>query len=156
MSKTTTKPAAVAVALAGGILLAGSTFAMEPLAQGYLLAAPEAAKAGEGKCGEGKCGEGKCGGGMAAAKAKGHQGACGVSKMDADKDGRLSRAEFAAAHKGSDEKFADHDINGDGFITQPEMDEAHAKMKEAKGDKASAEGKCGEGKCGEGKCGGSA
>lgn len=43
MSKTTTKPAAVAVALASGILLAGSTFAMEPLAQGYLLAAPEAA-----------------------------------------------------------------------------------------------------------------
>ena len=56
MSKNTTKPAAVAVALAGGILLAGSSFAMEPLAQGYLLAAPEAAKAGEGKCGEGKCG----------------------------------------------------------------------------------------------------
>lgn len=28
MSKTTTKPAAVAVALAGGILLAGSTFAI--------------------------------------------------------------------------------------------------------------------------------
>ena len=77
MSKNTTKPAAIAVALAGGILLTGSSFAMEPLAQGYLLAAPEAAKAGfidaaehkahagtkgaEGKCGEGKCGEGKCG-----------------------------------------------------------------------------------------------
>ena len=76
MSKTTTKPAAVAVALAGGILLAGSTFAMEPLAQGYLLAAPEAAKAGEGKCGEGKC---------------------GMAKADTDKDGKLSRAEYDAA-----------------------------------------------------------
>ena len=81
MSKTTTKPAAVAVALAGGILLAGSTFAMEPLAQGYLLAAPEAAKAGEGKCGEGKCGgdkkaegEGKCG-----------EGKCGEGKCGAEK-----------------------------------------------------------------------
>ena len=77
MSKTTTKPAAVAVALAGGILLAGSTFAMEPLAQGYLLAAPEAAKAGEGKCGEGKCGEGKC----------------GMAKADTDKDGKVVEKE---------------------------------------------------------------
>ena len=146
MSKTTTKPAAVAVALASGILLAGSTFAMEPLAQGYLLAAPEAAKAGEGKCGEGKCG------GQAAKAA--HEGGCGMAKMDTDKDGRLSRAEFDAAHKGSEEKFAGHDLDGDGFITQAEMDKHHADMK-AKGDgKAATEGKCGEGKCGEGKCGG--
>ena len=85
MSKTTTKPAAVAVALASGILLAGSTFAMEPLAQGYLLAAPEAAKAGEGKCGEGKCGEGKC----------------GMAKADTDKDGKVSQADNknAVAHR---------------------------------------------------------
>ena len=73
------------------------------------------------------------------------------------------------------DKFAAHDIDGDGFITQAEMDQAHARMREAKqaGGK-SAEGKCGEGKCGaapakaggndakagegkcgEGKCGGS-
>ena len=81
MSKTTTKPAAVAVALAGGILLAGSTFAMEPLAQGYLLAAPEAAKAGEGKCGEGKCGEGKCG----AEKKADAEGKCGEGKCGGEK-----------------------------------------------------------------------
>ena len=76
--------------------------------------------------------------------------------MDTDKDGRLSRAEFDAAHKGSEEKFAGHDGNGDGFITQAEMDAHHAQMKDAKHDAASkgGEGKCGEGKCGEGKCGG--
>ena len=81
MSKNTTKPAAIAVALAGGILLTGSSFAMEPLAQGYLLAAPEAAKAGEGKCGEGKCGEGKC----------------GMAKADTDKDGFIDAAEHKAS-----------------------------------------------------------
>jgi Ca2+-binding EF-hand superfamily protein len=77
-----------------------------------------------------------------------------MAKMDTDKDGRLSRAEFDAAHKGSEEKFGAHDLDGDGFITQAEMDKHHADMK-AQGDgKAKAEGKCGEGKCGEGKCGG--
>lgn len=146
-------------AVATGTLVAGSLFTMDALAGGYLQHAANAeAKAGT-KAGEGKCGEGKCGG-MSAAPARHHEGACGMARMDTDKDGRLSRAEFAAAHKGSDEKFADHDINGDGFITQAEMDEAHAKMKQAgapKADaKASGEGKCGEGKCGEGKCGGSA
>ena len=43
--------------------------------------------------------------------------------------------------------FKQRDRNGDGFITQAEMDKHHADMK------ASGEGKCGEGKCGEGKCG---
>ncbi|SDQ90085.1 EF hand [Pseudoxanthomonas sp. CF385] len=124
MSKTT-KPAAVAVALAGGILLAGSSFAMEPLAQGYLLAAPEAAKAGEGKCGEGKC---------------------GMAKADTDKDGKVSQAEFAAAHPDKAADFAGIDTNKDGFIDAAEH-KAHAGAK-------GAEGKCGEGKCGEGKCGG--
>ena len=77
-----------------------------------------------------------------------------MAKMDTDKDGRLSRAEFDAAHKGSEEKFGEHDLDGDGFITQAEMDKHHANMKAKGGDKAKAEGKCGEGKCGEGKCGG--
>ena len=81
-----------------------------------------------------------------------------MADMDADKDGRLSRAEFDAAHKGMEEKFAAHDIDGDGFITQAEMDQHHAAMKDMPAQdagKAKAEGKCGEGKCGEGKCGGS-
>ena len=79
-----------------------------------------------------------------------------MAKMDTDKDGRLSRAEFDAAHKGSEETFASHDGDGDGFISQAEMDAHHAAKKDAKDSKAAGEGKCGEGKCGEGKCGGSA
>ena len=69
--------------------------------------------------------------------------------MDTDKDGKISRAEFATAHAGKDDKFAAHDADKDGFITQAEMDAHHADAK------ATSEGKCGEGKCGEGKCGGS-
>ena len=135
---------ALGAALAGGLALSGSAFAMEPLAQGYLLSASAGEKATEGNCGghktadakhaEGKCGEGKCG-----------EGKCGMAKMDADKDGRISRAEFAAAHKGDATKFASHDPDGDGFISAAEM-KAHHDAKRA--DKAAMEGKCGEGKCG--------
>lgn len=114
MSKTSTKPAAIAIALAGGIALSGSAFAMQDLAQGYLLSAGETAKAGEGKC--------------------------GMSKADADKDGKVSQAEFNAAHPDKAAKFATIDTNKDGFIDATEH-------------KAHGEGKCGEGKCGEGKCG---
>lgn len=124
MSKTN-KPAAVAIALAGGLALTGSAFAMEPLSQGYLLAGQEAAKAAEGKCGEGKC---------------------GMAKADTDKDGKVSQAEFNAAHPDKAAKFAEIDTNKDGFIDAAER-KAHAGAK-------GAEGKCGEGKCGEGKCGG--
>lgn len=95
---------------------------MEPLAQGYLLAAGEAAKAGEGKCGEGKC---------------------GLAKADADKDGKVSRTEFTAAHPDKAGKFTEIDTNKDGFIDAAEH-KAHEGAKGAKG----AEGKCGEGKCG--------
>ena len=102
--------------------LSGAAFAVTPLANGYM---------GDGKHGE---------------------GSCGVKSMDKNADGKLSKEEFAAAHDGKTDKFAAHDVDGDGFITQAEMDKAHAAMKQ---DKAkSAEGKCGEGKCGEGKCGG--
>ncbi len=118
MSKTN-KPAAVAIALAGGLALTGSAFAMEPLSQGYLLAGQEAAKAAEGKCGEGKC---------------------GMAKADTDKDGKVSQAEFNAAHPDKAAKFAEIDTNKDGFIDAAEH-KAHAGAK-------GAEGKCGEGKCG--------
>lgn len=128
------KPAAVAIGTAlTGLLLSGSAFAMNPLVQGYLLGT--GADAGE-KAAEGKCGEGKC----------------GMEKMDTDKDGKLSQAEFAAAHDGDSSKFAAHDPNGDGFVDAAEM-KAHHDAKRSH-DKASMEGKCGEGKCGEGKCGG--
>jgi len=140
--KKSNRPALVTATLAGGLLLAGPAFAATPLAQGYMLGAQDAtdAKAAEGKCGEGKC---------------------GMDKMDTDKDGRISQAEFGAAHDGDTSKFAAHDPNGDGFVDAAEM-KAHQEGK-------CGEGKCGgdkpavapdaakadmEGKCGEGKCGG--
>ncbi len=153
MSKNSTKPVATALGAAiAGLVLSGSAFSMQPLAQGYMLGAatgvPGAADgdghaAAEGKCGEGKCGEGKC----------------GMAKMDTDKDGRLSQAEFAAAHDGDASKFASHDPDGDGFITAGEIAAHHAAKAEAgatSGDASPAEDKAamGEGKCGEGKCGG--
>lgn len=117
------------VLLAGAAVAAGSLFSMDALAHGYM----QDAKAPVAK--------------------DVHEGGCGMAMMDTDKDGRLSRTEFDAAHKGKEEKFAAHDLDRDGFISQAEMDKHHAAQK---GDaKAPTEGKCGEGKCGEGKCGGS-
>ncbi|GAB3727436.1 hypothetical protein GCM10028862_04050 [Luteimonas pelagia] len=128
MNKQTRKPvvAAVGVALAGGLALSGSAFAMDTLAQGYALGAAMEDHGGE-KHAEGKCGEGRC----------------GMEKMDTDGDGRLSQAEFAAKHEGQAGKFAGIDTDGDGFISAAEMDAHHAA-----GEKESMEGKCGEGKCG--------
>jgi uncharacterized low-complexity protein len=144
MSKSSQKPVSLVLctALVGGLALSGSAFAMQPLAQGYLLTA--SADAGD-KAAEGKCGEGKC----------------GMSKMDTDKDGKASLAEFSAAHP--DKKadyFAGIDTNKDGFIDAAE-DKAHHEGKCGEG-KCGADSKAGdgkakaEGKCGEGKCGGSA
>lgn len=143
MSKSNQKPVSLALsaALVGGLALSASAFAMQPLAQGYLLSAT--ADAGE-KAAEGKCGEGKC----------------GMEKVDTDKDGKVSRAEFTAAHADKADKFDGMDTNKDGFIDAAEH-KAHSEGK-------CGEGKCGadkkktdakadhaEGKCGEGKCGGS-
>jgi uncharacterized low-complexity protein len=140
MRKPSTKPVAAALGAAiAGLALSGSAFSMQPLAQGYMLgaAAGDGHAAGEGKCGEGKCGEGKCG-----------EGKCDMDAMDADKDGRLSQAEFAAAHDGDASRFAEHDPDGDGFVSAGEMKAHHAAKAEAKAGKAAMEGKCGEGKCG--------
>ncbi len=113
-SKTSKTVVLVAgAALAGGLALSGSAFAMTDLASGYMVSAGEGAKAGEGKC--------------------------GIAKMDTDKDGKVSQAEFGAAHNGDTSKFATHDANKDGVLTADEL-------KAKKGDKM--EGKCGEGKCG--------
>lgn len=157
MSKSHNKHIALAI---GAAVAAGSLFSMQAMASGYMqdAAKAEAKTSGEGKCGEGKCGEGKCGGDKAKRDAASGQ-ASGkrqhkphtMASMDTDKDGRMSRAEFDAAHKGSEEKFASHDLDGDGFITQAEMDKHHS---DASAGKGKTEGKCGEGKCGEGKCGG--
>ena len=125
MSSKSNKPVLAAAGIAGSLLLAGSAFAATPLVQGYMLGAQEAATASHGD--------------------KGHEGSCGMDKMDADKDGRISPAEFAAAHDGDDSRFAEHDPDSDGFISAAEMDAHHAAKKD---DKAGMEGKCGEGKCG--------
>ncbi|KAF1687115.1 EF-hand domain-containing protein [Pseudoxanthomonas taiwanensis] len=138
---------ALGTALVGGLALSGSAFGMESLGQGYMVGASAGDKAQEGKCGEGKCGadrkagEGKCG-----------EGKCGMDKMDTDKDGRISRAEFAAAHGGKDDKFAMHDTNGDGYISAEEM-KAHKEGKCGEGKCGADKKKAAEGKCGEGKCG---
>ena len=144
MSKSNQKPVSLALsaALVGGLALSASAFAMQPLAQGYLLSAT--ADAGGEKAAEGKCGEGQC----------------GMEKVDTDKDGKVSRAEFTSAHADKADKFDGIDTNKDGFIDAAEH-KAHSEGK-------CGEGKCGadkkktdakadkaEGKCGEGKCGGS-
>jgi uncharacterized low-complexity protein len=104
---------------------------------------------------EGACGEGKC----------------GMAMLDADKDGKVTKEEFMAAHE---KMFADKDKNSDGVLDADELKAGEGKCGEGKcgegkcgGDKAAkaGEGKCGEGKCGgakagegkcgEGKCGGS-
>jgi uncharacterized low-complexity protein len=136
------KPVAIALGTAlAGLTLSGSAFAMQPLAQGYMIAAGEAAKAQEGKCGE---------------------GSCGVAKVDTDKDGRLSQAEFATAHPDKADQFARIDANQDGFIDEAERKAHHAakgsegKCGEQSGEKKTGDMKGTEGKCGEGKCGGMA
>lgn len=143
------KPVAIALGTAlAGLTLSGSAFAMEPLAQAYMVAAGEAAKAQEGKCGEGMC---------------------GVSKVDTDRDGRISQAEFVTAHPDKADQFARIDVNQDGFIDAAERkDHCTAKGSEGMcGEHAcdvkagdmpmrTGDSKGGEGKCGEGACGGMA
>ena len=60
-------------------------------------------------------------GAAAMSDTKAAEGSCGVDKMDTDKDGKVSQAEFGAAHKGDTSKFAAHDTNKDGFISADEM-----------------------------------
>jgi uncharacterized low-complexity protein len=139
MSKQINKPLALAVgaALVGGIALSTSAFAVTDLSSGYMVAASQSPGEAGKKDAEGKCGEGKC----------------GIEVMDADKDGKVSSAEFAAKHDGDTTKFAAHDANKDGFITADEV-KAHkegkcgGEKKDADAKKADMEGKCGEGKCG--------
>lgn len=133
----------IAVALAGGMNLASSAFAVEALPQGYQLAS--AAKAGEGKCGEGKCGaneaktkanqgegkcgEGKCGADGASGKAAQAEGKCGEGKCgdasfartDADHDGRVSRTELLAVAPKANAEFDAIDANHDGFLSEGEV-----------------------------------
>lgn len=140
MSKTRNKPVALAMATAlGGIALSGAAFSMAPLAGGYMLAAQDAAA------------------GHDPATSKDAEGRCGIERADSDADGRISAAEFAAAHPERDPShFTGMDANGDGYVDKAEHD-AHRDAGKTSGDKAAQEGKCGEGKCGgSGACGGTA
>ena len=143
------KPMLSATALAGGLILAGSAFAATPLAQGYMLgtqSTPTAEKAGDASCGAKHAG-GHCGGMMMRGH---HEGACGMAMMDANKDGKVTRAEFDRVHA---DMFTKADTNKDGAIDAAEMKARHQAMM---GGARAGEGKCGEGKCGEGKCGATA
>ena len=137
MTHSSKKPALVSLgtALAGGLLLSGSSFAITPLAQGYMAGAAQASDTA-------KAAEGNCGGDKAKADAKAGEGKCGIDRVDTDKDGRVSRAEFEALHPEDGEDFVAMDTNADGFVDKAEH-EAHTA-----GGKADMEGKCGEGKCG--------
>ncbi|MGB5234641.1 MAG: hypothetical protein WBN85_05635 [Candidatus Macondimonas sp.] len=50
---------------------------------------------------------------------------------DADKDGRISKAEFTAM---SDKRFAVLDANGDGFLDDSEREQAQARMRQHMGN----------------------
>ena len=109
--------AALGVALAG-MVVAGSSFAMQPLAQGYAVAATKAAP--EGKCGEGKCGDAK------------------FNAIDTDNDARVSLAEFLAVAPGQNALFGTKDTNHDGYISELESYKSIKGIYEANGRKVPA------------------
>ncbi|KAB5621396.1 hypothetical protein F7234_17440 [Pseudomonas putida] len=117
-----------AIALAGGINVTSSAFAVEALPQGYQLAANEKApegKCGEGKCGaqgkatqaEGKCGEGKCGAQGKATKAEGKcgEGKCGGQAKATGAEGKCGEG------KCGDASFARTDTDHDGRVSRAEL-----------------------------------
>jgi uncharacterized low-complexity protein len=109
MSRTVSNKSRIgllAVALAGGMNLASTAFAVEQLPQGYQLAAAD--KAGEGKCGEGKCGEGKC-------------GDASFARTDTDDDGRVSLKELLAVAPNGSGEFKAMDSNADGYLSEAEV-----------------------------------
>jgi uncharacterized low-complexity protein len=115
-----------AVALAGGMCVASSAFAVETLPQGYQLAATD--KTGEGKCGEGKCGEGKCGGDATSTKTEAEgkcgEGKCGdasFARADTDNDGRVSLKELLTVAPKGGEEFKKMDSNTDGYLSEAEV-----------------------------------
>ena len=93
---------------------AENPFTIQPLDKGYMVADAGygGKKTGEGKCGGMKAGEGKCG-------AKASEGMCGVTMADINKDGKVSKEEWAKHH---DAMFEHMDANKDGFIDKSEMD----------------------------------
>lgn len=108
-----------------GLVLSGSAFAVQPLAQGYMVAAAHADS--EGKCGEGKCGSNDAKPSKSAAKktaeGKCGEGQCGDAKfnaIDTDDDARISRAEFLKVAPTGIAVFEKKDTNKDGYIDEME------------------------------------
>lgn len=132
------KPTAVAIGatLVGGLMLSGSAFASTQLAQGYLLGAQDAAKPADWSA----------------------EGRCGSISMDSNNDGKVSRAEFTAAHAGTSADFDKLDANRDGYLDADE-----SKLLQAEGRCGSSttpqpsemSGETSGDKAGEGTCGGS-
>lgn len=109
-----------------GLSLSTSAFAIEPLSQGYMLAASKAA--GEGKCGEGKCGANGTKPAKAATASKAAEGKCGEGKCGADgtKSAKTASATKTAEGKCGEGKcgdasFAKTDSNDDGFVSKAEF-----------------------------------
>ena len=141
MSSKNKSPLVLGAALAGGLVLTGSAFAMQPLASGYMVSASAVA---EGSCGaEHKAHDMKA---MGDDKMK-SEGKCGMEHMDADKDGKVTKAEYVAAHKDGGD-FDSHDANKDGVLTADELKEHMGGAGGMGSNKLMEEGKCGEGKCG--------
>jgi len=61
------------------------------------------------------------------------RGGRGIERMDADKDGKVSREEWVAYYT---ERFESTDTNGDGFVTEKEMEAA----RESRGGRRSRRG----------------
>ena len=111
----------MAVALAGGLHMTSSAFAVEALPQGYQLAAAD--KAAEGKCGEGKCGAAEASN-TKAAEGKCGEGKCGdasFARTDTDDDGRVSRQELLTVAPQGEAEFIAMDTNKDGFLSEGEV-----------------------------------
>lgn len=124
-------------ALAGSVLLNGPVFAMQPLAQGYLVAAADG-KAAEGKCGEGKCGADTARAPRGAKKGAQAEGKCGEGKCGADTT-RVSRGASKGAQtegkcgegkcgegkcgegKCGDASFARTDTDKNGLVSRAEF-----------------------------------
>ncbi len=109
-----------------GLSLSTSAFAIEPLSQGYMLAASKAA--GEGKCGEGKCGAHGAKPAKAATASKAAEGKCGEGKCGADgaKPAKAATASKTAEGKCGEGKcgdasFARTDSDDDGFVSKAEF-----------------------------------
>jgi uncharacterized low-complexity protein len=125
MSRSNTTTLGMLGLALAGLTLSTSAFAVQPLAQPYMVAAAHVGD--EGKCGEGKCGTNNAKPARQAAANKTAEGKCGegqcgdarFAKTDTDDDGRVSHAEYLARVP-TGQGWADKDANKDGYISERE------------------------------------